>query len=204
MGAQINQRWPIHTQSLFYAPSSLRPICFYAPCKYTQLRNLRPHTLVLTLFSWLRCMTLTLAYSVISYGNIIFYLCLFDWRPLIQGHSWGVTQVLGVVSKPNPIDTVIYLCKITFNIILSFMSSSLEWSFLFRFFHISHLPFPVLLDNCLWSERTRNIFLCVSEQQNSGQGRLVVEVAWSYTHTHTRTHLVGLLWTGDQLFSADL
>jgi hypothetical protein len=65
----------------------LRPICFTpfwfnSPCQYTQLLNLGPPIFGVTPFSWLRSITLTSAYSLISYGNIIFCLCLFNLRPL--------------------------------------------------------------------------------------------------------------------------
>jgi hypothetical protein len=107
--------------------------------------------------------------------------------------------VLGVVSNPNRLHTAICLCKITFNIILScLVLSNCLFPLRFSTFLISCLLCCWILD---LSALGIIFFVCVSEQPNSGQGRLVVEVARSHTHTHTHAHThesVGFLWTGDQ------
>jgi hypothetical protein len=46
-------------------------------------------------FGWLHSITLTPTYSIISYGNITFYLCL-DLHPLFQAQNYGIKQGLGV------------------------------------------------------------------------------------------------------------
>ena len=48
--------------------------CFNAPCHFTLL-NLRPFVFGLTPFRWLRSITLTPTTSIISYGNIILFIC---------------------------------------------------------------------------------------------------------------------------------
>jgi hypothetical protein len=58
--------------------------------------NLHPLTFSLMLFGWLFSFMLTPTYCIISYENIIFYLCPFDLHPLYQEHSYGIKQGLGV------------------------------------------------------------------------------------------------------------
>ena len=58
-----------------------------SPCQHIPLLNLRPEMFGLTPFGWLRSSTLISTYSSISYGNIIFYLCLFELHPLFQEHD---------------------------------------------------------------------------------------------------------------------
>jgi hypothetical protein len=60
--------------------------CFDDHCQYTPLLNLRPLVCDLTPFGWLHSITLTPAYSIISYGNIFFFRPL-DLRPPHQEDS---------------------------------------------------------------------------------------------------------------------
>ena len=79
------------TAGLYTRSPCFTPRLVYDLFVLTLFRILRPLIFVLTLFGWLLCITLTPVYSIISYGNIIFDLRLFDWRQLVQEHSWGVT-----------------------------------------------------------------------------------------------------------------
>jgi hypothetical protein len=63
---------------------------FNVPCQYTLL-TLRPLIFGLTLFGWLRSITLNRTCSIIPHGTII-----FDCRPRFQEHNWGVQQGLGL------------------------------------------------------------------------------------------------------------
>jgi hypothetical protein len=63
--------------TFIYAPLVLRFFCFNAPCQHTPLFNLCPLVFGLTPTDCLGSITLTPAYSVISYRNVIFDLRLF-------------------------------------------------------------------------------------------------------------------------------
>jgi hypothetical protein len=63
------------------------PFWFNAPCQYTPLLYLHPLIFGLTPFVWPRSITLTSIYSIISYGNIIFYLGFIDLRQLFKEHN---------------------------------------------------------------------------------------------------------------------
>ena len=80
------------TCSPCFMPHLFSPFCLYVRCEYTPLLYLQPLIFGLTFFDCLHCITLTRTYSIISYGNIIFYLC-----PPFEEHSQGVKQGLGTL-----------------------------------------------------------------------------------------------------------
>jgi hypothetical protein len=51
--------------------------CFNALCQYVRLLSVRPVIFGLTRFDWLRSVTVTRTCSVISCGNVVFYVYLF-------------------------------------------------------------------------------------------------------------------------------
>jgi len=75
-----------------HAALVLRLFLFYHPRQYNPLLNLRPLVIGLTPFGWLRSYTQTPAYSITSYGNIVFYL-----RPLFG--KCGSKKGTGVINK---------------------------------------------------------------------------------------------------------
>jgi hypothetical protein len=68
--------WPVNNFTVINAPG-----------QYTPLLNLRSLISGLTPFGWLRSVTLTPTYAIISYGNMIFNLHLFDLCPPFQKHN---------------------------------------------------------------------------------------------------------------------
>ena len=57
------------------------PFCLNTPHQYTSLHNLCPPIFSLMPFGWLLLVTPTPNYSIISYGNIIFYLSPLFLQP---------------------------------------------------------------------------------------------------------------------------
>jgi hypothetical protein len=80
-----------------YSSPCFTPVCLNVTCQYTPVLNLRPLIFGLTPFGWLRSITLTPTYVMISYGSVIFDLRIFDVRPPLLIHKYGVRQGLGVV-----------------------------------------------------------------------------------------------------------
>jgi hypothetical protein len=78
----------LHTHiALVLRPTCFTYFCFNAPCLYTPLLNLRLLIFDLTPFVWLRSIKLSPNYLIIPYGNIVFYLALFDVCPLFMEHN---------------------------------------------------------------------------------------------------------------------
>ena len=70
---------------------SLSLSLFKCPYQFIPLLNLGCHIQFTAL--WLVYLHL---FTPCFYGNIIFYLCLFDLHPLFQEHDWGLKQGFGV------------------------------------------------------------------------------------------------------------
>jgi hypothetical protein len=54
---------------------------------FALMTSLHPLIIGLTLLGWLHPILLSPTYSIIYFGNIIFYLILFDLHTLFQEHS---------------------------------------------------------------------------------------------------------------------
>ena len=95
MGKEQDSGSEVHKFALFYTPLVSR--IFTLSPLINLILNLRPLTFGLTPFGWLRSITLTANYSVISYWNIVSILSLFALTPvpiihhsLIYAHSLSV------------------------------------------------------------------------------------------------------------------
>ena len=87
----FNLPWCMYWRSNTTRGPCFTPFCRIVPCQCTPLLNLRFLIFGLKSFGWLRFGMLICAYSMVSYGNII-----FNTRPLFQEHNETVKEGLGV------------------------------------------------------------------------------------------------------------